>query len=429
MLPIEQNPFRVLGIRANASLKEIKGAEVTVKRYIEIGKTPVLKFDLSPPLKQINRTKEGITKAKNQIHHSKDKLIHSLFWFVSSGPIDDIALSKLTESKNTDEALDTFKKGSKNFQLSLKTATCILNHSTLELILYSEAKDEERLLSALRRKFEILSNKDVINHIEDLVTGEKHKINYSEIKEEVYDVVKIVLKKAFPRRKQSKILLSIIPPNSDFKKEIEADIVNEILKKIAVETKKFDTVFDRDSIKSKSSTPQRVPNNKKDLILSAGIAVVENTQTKIKQLLEHLDKDDYKFEKVIDDVFGRANISVIHLSNTEMDYINYKIRLGETSFIKNLNFNVYSKSLLYFKTQIAPYNCEIKNTINTNYDSIVSLCEDINRMKRSFNNSYRSTYPSYLSTEESYFESDEGRYVLFMIIVLFLIFLFVLSLN
>ena len=392
---IEINPFRILGIKSNASLKEITGSEVTIKRYIEIGETPVLKFDLTPPLKDINRTEKGITKAKNQLHHPKDKLVHSLFWFVSSGPIDDIALSKLTDSKDTETALETFLKGSKNFKLSIKTSTCILNHSTLDLILYHEHKDEERLFNALKRKLELLADKDVVNHIENLVTGDKHKINYSSVKEEVYAVVKTILKETFPRRKQSKLLLSLLPPNSDFKKEIEVDIVNEILAKISVETKKFDEIFERESIEAKGGSPSSVPKRKKDAILNAGLSVVTNTKKHYLQLLNLLDKSDYQFEKTIDDIFGRANISVIHLYNNEMDYINHKIRRGETSFISSLNFNVYSKNLHFFKTQVAPYNCDIKSTINKNYSSICEVCEDIKDLKRRHRTSYRS--PSYSS--------------------------------
>ena len=135
------------------------------------------------------------------------------------------------------------------------------------------------------------------------------------------------------------------------------------------------------------------------------MAVVTNTKKHYLQLLNLLDKSDYQFEKTIDNIFGRANISVIHLYNNEMEYINHKIRLGETSFISSLNFNVYSTNLHFFKTQIAPYNCDIKSTINNNYSSICEVCEDIKDLKRTHRSSYRS--PSY-SSRGSY--SSGGSY-------------------
>ena len=68
MVSLENSPFRILGTTSNATLKELKSSEVTIKRYIDIGKSPVLKFDLTPPMKSISRSLEDITKAKNQIH-------------------------------------------------------------------------------------------------------------------------------------------------------------------------------------------------------------------------------------------------------------------------------------------------------------------------------------------------------------------------
>ena len=52
------NPFRVLGIRANASAPEKQKVKNRIAAYIKVGKTPSLDFDLSPPLDQLKRTQE-----------------------------------------------------------------------------------------------------------------------------------------------------------------------------------------------------------------------------------------------------------------------------------------------------------------------------------------------------------------------------------
>lgn len=385
MFSLENNPFRILGTTANATLKELKSSEVTIKRYIDIGKSPVLRFDLTPPMTPITRSLEDITKAKNQIHTPKDKLVQSLFWFISSGPIDDIALNKLTESKDTVDALETFRKGAKEFKISLKSASCILNHSTLDLILYNEHKDETKLFQALRRKLELLSNKDIINHFEFLITSDKHKIKYSEVKEEVFDKIKTILKEVFPRRKQSNLLLSIIPSNSDFKKEIEDEIINDLMKSVNTQINKFDNVFKSNEIPNGAFGLDKTKN--KNAILNSGKELVDKSKKHYKQLLDHIKHNDYQFEKVINDVFGRANISVIHSFNAEMDYINHMASIG-LDYTKSSDFDVYETNIKHFKTQVAPYDLDIKNTINENHTAIKKVCADIREVK----NRNRSNY-------------------------------------
>ena len=55
---IEKNPFRVLGIISNSSAKETKESETFILRYLDIGKSADLKFDITPPLSDLERTSE-----------------------------------------------------------------------------------------------------------------------------------------------------------------------------------------------------------------------------------------------------------------------------------------------------------------------------------------------------------------------------------
>ena len=133
---IENNPFRVLGVISNASAKEILESQTFLERYLEVGKSADLKFDMSPPLKTLERTKEMISSSKNQIHADIDKLSYSVFWFVNGSSIDKIALKKLSETKNLTSAFETFKKGSRDFSVSKSTFTSIINYSTLQMLNY-----------------------------------------------------------------------------------------------------------------------------------------------------------------------------------------------------------------------------------------------------------------------------------------------------
>ena len=96
MHTIENNPFRILCIISNASAKETNESETFILRYLDIGKSANLKFDITPPLRPLSRTSEIVKNAKRSIHDDFDKLTHSIFWFVNGTMVDKIALEKLS---------------------------------------------------------------------------------------------------------------------------------------------------------------------------------------------------------------------------------------------------------------------------------------------------------------------------------------------
>ena len=124
---IENNPFRILGIISNATAKETNESETFILRYLDIGKSAVLKFDITPPLNSLERNSEIVKNAKRKIHDSFDKLSHSIFWFVNGNMVDKIALEKLSLEKNIEKASESFKKGSRNFLISKNSFSSIIN--------------------------------------------------------------------------------------------------------------------------------------------------------------------------------------------------------------------------------------------------------------------------------------------------------------
>ena len=406
MILLNKNPFRILGVISNASLKELKSAEVTIKRYLDIGQAPVLKFDLTPPMEPIARSLEDIVKAKNQIHNPKDKLINSIFWFISSSPIDNIALSKLTERKDIDEALETFRKGSKNFVVSEKTATSILNHTSIELLLYNNHKDENRFVNALRKKIEILSDKRIVRHFEFLVTGDKDKVEYIDVKDGVFEHVKSILTDVFPNKNHTKLLLSILPSNSNFKQEIEEGVVSEIIKRISVENNKFDTVFEANKA-DKSSKLKKVNKTQTNKILEAGRNLIEVSRPFFEELNKYIDNSDYQFENILNEVFSRANAAIIYLYNAELNYIE-----STSGNYDNLDYSLYIKDLTNFENILQDYSCDIKSTISKNNRLIKEKAEGSNCWFCQTNKSKdRSSYRiqmykrEYLSNSYSFFKN------------------------
>jgi hypothetical protein len=83
MDPYSGNSFRVLGLRSDASSKEIARASDRLLKWIEIGETPQVEEAL-PFLQTVGRDRESIKSAVGQIENPRDRITQELFWPVAS---------------------------------------------------------------------------------------------------------------------------------------------------------------------------------------------------------------------------------------------------------------------------------------------------------------------------------------------------------
>jgi len=180
---ISNNPFRILGVKANASLSDRNQQANLIAQYLKIGQSAKLDLDITPPLEPLTRTKELIDLQASRIFSTEDKILHSLFWFVEANGIDKIALKHLTGSKDIHKALSDFEKGCRGFVVSPESYSAILNHSTLQIIAYKQHKDLDKLKSAIANKFDIITNKKTLAQIKDLVASDGINTDFQKILE------------------------------------------------------------------------------------------------------------------------------------------------------------------------------------------------------------------------------------------------------
>lgn len=79
---IVNNPFRILGVYANARPAEIVSNCDDMEAYITIGQSLSFDLDFNNLMPQVLRTADSVSNAKKQINLPKDKLMHALFWFI-----------------------------------------------------------------------------------------------------------------------------------------------------------------------------------------------------------------------------------------------------------------------------------------------------------------------------------------------------------
>lgn len=94
MQKINNNPFRVIGIVANSSAKEIQSRRGKIQAYARVGKEISSEYDFEF-LEPVMRTEEVLNKAFSQIEQHKNIVDHSIFWFTNLNAIDETAIQHL----------------------------------------------------------------------------------------------------------------------------------------------------------------------------------------------------------------------------------------------------------------------------------------------------------------------------------------------
>ncbi len=122
---VSQNPFRILGVTANASKKDIVANVSKFKAFLKVGKLVDGAFDTIPGTSSVERTIDTIESAEKTIELPIDQLRWSMFWFVNKTPIDKIALNHI-QSGNIDKAIEIWSK--------VETVTSLINITVSELI-------------------------------------------------------------------------------------------------------------------------------------------------------------------------------------------------------------------------------------------------------------------------------------------------------
>lgn len=106
---IRFNPYRVLGVYANATKKDIVANETKIKAFVKVGKHVTFPLDLSSYITAIHRTEQQVSDAEAQLTLPKERLKYGMFWFLKETPIDNIAFNHLFAG-NINQAIEIWSK-------------------------------------------------------------------------------------------------------------------------------------------------------------------------------------------------------------------------------------------------------------------------------------------------------------------------------
>lgn len=138
---IQDNPYRIAGILANSSEKELQKQKSKITKYASIGKQVDSELDF-PFFGNVDRSENSITKAFSGIEQNQDKVSHSLFWFLKSNNFDETAFSYLING-DKEKAVEIWDKVTNGKEVTSKNFSCFNNIGTLKLLSESQQEIQE----------------------------------------------------------------------------------------------------------------------------------------------------------------------------------------------------------------------------------------------------------------------------------------------
>lgn len=258
MSMISENPYRVLGVLSNASERELQKQKSKVSKYAKIGRVVESEFDFNF-LRSINRTEDSVIKASSMIEQNKDKVLHSLFWFIDVTNIDKTAISYLSHG-DVDKAQEILFKVTDGKVITERNYSSFNNLATLFLL--------QGLPSNIERGISIklnLINSEYFRNFVSSVADQTYVINKTEERQSfVLSVIEMYSKKNYSATKISSLFNHC---NTDIKKYVsryfsrkEIEIIEVRLSQLKVKRKQTPSVIYIDANASLSFFIQSLAN-------------------------------------------------------------------------------------------------------------------------------------------------------------------------
>lgn len=92
---LTENPFRILGVFANASRKDVVANKGKMAAFLKVGRSVSFPLDLTDLLGNVNRTGLSVNDAESHLAIAKEQLKYAQFWFLKMTQLDDIAFNHL----------------------------------------------------------------------------------------------------------------------------------------------------------------------------------------------------------------------------------------------------------------------------------------------------------------------------------------------
>lgn len=133
---ISSNPYRILGVYANASMREIVANRGKMSVFLKVGKAISFPLDLDAELGPVNRTDETVTAADSKLTIESDKLKAAQFWFFNENTQFDVIASKYLSNGDLSGAMTIWQKKECMSSLQNLAISCLIKGQYKEATTY-----------------------------------------------------------------------------------------------------------------------------------------------------------------------------------------------------------------------------------------------------------------------------------------------------
>lgn len=137
MKQVKQNPYRLLGIYANATTKERLANQSRLQAFLKIGKSVSFPLDLTSYLGEVERSEAVIATASANLTLPQDQIRYAQFWFVRDTPIDTVAFNHL-ESGDLAQAVEIWEQRETPSSLQNLIICSLIREEYAEALSYAE---------------------------------------------------------------------------------------------------------------------------------------------------------------------------------------------------------------------------------------------------------------------------------------------------
>jgi hypothetical protein len=298
---IQNNPYRIAGILANSSEKELQKQKSKITKYVSIGREVDSELDF-PFLGSVNRSESAITKAFSEIEQNQDKVAHSLFWFLKSNTFDETAINYLVNG-DLEKAIDIWDKLTNGKEVTPKNFSCFNNLGTLKLL--SDSKDE--IKEALEAKIKLIESPSFVEFVH-AVADKTYTIDNQKQTEKFVDDVLKEIKEKFSSLDAIKLFSNC---NTTTQKYLSQKFTEEPLHKI----------------ESQIETCKRQRKDNKGNAYEFGMKLYTNTKDDLVLLKSILSPSDLKYKALADQLANeimQCGIDYFNESqknNSRVDYL------------------------------------------------------------------------------------------------------------
>ena len=173
MKQVKQNPYRLLGIYANATTKERLANQSRLQAFLKVGKAVSFSLDLTSYLGEVERSEAIIATASAHLTLPQDQIRYAQFWFVRDTPIDTIAFNHL-ESGDLVKAVEIWEQR--------ETPSSLQNLIICNLI-------REEYAEALSYAERLYGDREAVSHFVALIVGDEAGIEFDHIGFDLLDAL------------------------------------------------------------------------------------------------------------------------------------------------------------------------------------------------------------------------------------------------